>query len=343
MTIYLILLFEVIVVGIDTMWTIKYGLTVSRRNNKVMLDVVVDVFSAVVPLLIISFVYRFPFTEREFIFLSVVPSLLSLSKLYEIVDASIRERGAIYLNRYREKSFKVRRLSFFNSWRNGSDEDVNENVAKKQMEHTPKIVHFAFFIFLVLYGLFLGTTAFVQLVTFKNVNCSDEISSAVWRGCTVKLYFCNDIFSPQCNCAIIDIEGHNMTILPDPIFTLDALKNVKVNHGPLQMIQPEIKKLKTLAALNLNNNHLSSVPEAISSLEFLLSLKLANNMLNDLPSKIWGMGLVYLVLDNNNISRISKHISSAQSLTTLLLSNNSVTTLPKELGDTNLRWITVRV
>ena len=339
--VYFVLLFEGVVVGIDTMYTIKHGISVNRRNNKVMLDIVLEVLSASVPLLLMRFAYGVQFTELEFIFLGVVPASFSLSKLYEIVDAIIRERGAIVVKRYTEKHAKTRRLSFLTSSRSMIEEDENVKVEKEQMKNTPKITHFIFFFVVFLYNTFLTVTIIVQLATFSNVNCAKEISPVIWEGCTVKLYFCNDIFSPQCNCAVIDIEKHNMTALPDPTFKLDALKSVKVNHGPLQSVKPEIASLTQLVFLNLENNALKTVPETISSLQLLINLRLAGNKLNGLSSKIWGMGLAYLGLDNNNISYISKNISSALILSTLLLSNNTIEELPKELSDTNLIWITL--
>ena len=337
--VYFVLLFEGVIVGIDTMYTIKHGISVRRRNNKVMLDITLEVLSASVPLLLMRFAYGLQFTEEEFFILGVVPALFSLSKLYEIVDAIIRERGVIFLKRYREKDVKARRLSFFTSWRSMTEENENEKVEKEQMENTPKIIHYVFLFVVFLYSVFLTVTISVQLATVNNVNCSNEISPVIWEGCTVKLYFCNNIFSPQCNCAFVEIKKHNMTTLPDPTFKLDALKRFKVNHGPLKTLQPEIKNLKRLAALDLSYNMIQNVPETISSLAFLLSLRLANNELNELSSKIWGMGLVYLELDNNNISQISKNISSALILSQLLLSNNTLQELPKELGSTNLRYV----
>tara|TARA_A100001015_G_scaffold285165_1_gene352387 strand:- start:2283 stop:3107 length:825 start_codon:yes stop_codon:yes gene_type:complete len=217
-TVYFILLFEGIVLGIDTIWTIKSGITVTRRNNKVMLDISLDFLSACVPILIMRFAYGLPFTEEEFVILGCVPALFSLSKLYEIVDAIIRERAVVYLNIYKEKSLKVRRLSFFQSFDSIKDEDENEKIAQMQMKHTPKIVHYIFLFFLSIYILFLITTIIVQLATFSTIDCNKDISPFVWKDCTVKLYFCNKIFQPQCNCAIIDIEGHNMTTLNTNVF-----------------------------------------------------------------------------------------------------------------------------
>ena len=110
-----VILVEALYVFIDTVWTIKHGISVSRRNNKVMIDVLLEVLSASVPLFIMRFAYELPFSQIEFIQLAIVPAIFSLVKLYEIVDAIIRERAFIYAKRYKEKAFKLRRLSFFNS------------------------------------------------------------------------------------------------------------------------------------------------------------------------------------------------------------------------------------
>eukprot|EP00943_MAST-04B_sp_MAST-4B-sp1_P002277 g2277.t1 len=251
-TFYFVLLLEAIGVAIDTVWTINYGITVSRRNNKVMADIVLDFLASLVPVLIMYFVYGLIFTKEEFIQLAVIPAVFALFKLQEIVDAVIRERGAIYLSRYKEKYVKTRhkvhRLSFFSSLKKVVDEDKNLNVSIEQMKHTPWIIHFSFVVTVVLYIIFLATQIIAQLATFGTVNCSIQVSPEIWNGCAVKVQYCKNLFEPTCNCAVIEIESHNMTMLPTSTFAMHALKNMIINNGPLSFVQEDIGKLKKLSS-----------------------------------------------------------------------------------------------
>ena len=128
-----VLLLEAIAVAVNTVWTIKYGVSVTRRNNKVMADIVIETLSAAVPLIIMRFAYGLNFTHLEFIQLGVIPAMFSVFKLHEIVDAIIRERGVIYLKHHKKKSLKSRRLSFFQSWANQNNEDESDEEAKGEL------------------------------------------------------------------------------------------------------------------------------------------------------------------------------------------------------------------
>ena len=322
-TIYFLLLFEAIGVAIDTVWTIQYGISVKRRNNKVMVDIMLEVISAAVPIMIMFFAYGLLFTKVEFIQLAVIPAIFALSKLYEIVDATIWERGFIILKRKKQKaSMKLRRLSFFKSWRDLAIEDENEKIAEEQMNHTPWIAHVGFFIIVMSYCIFLLLLIIVQLATITEAKC--EVSPEIWNGCTVKVYFCNKLLQPTCDCAVIDIERHNMTVLPKSMFQLNALKNIRINNGPLEYIPKEIENLKKVVVLDLNYNMLTNIPNEISTLG-IVKLRLANNKLNTIPDEAWGLdSIAWLELDNNNISHIPENIKNAKSLTTLFLSNNTV-------------------
>jgi hypothetical protein len=337
--IYFVLLFEVVVVGIDTVWTIKYGITVERRNNKVMLDIVLEFLSASVPNLILFFAYGLAFTTDEFISLAIVPAIFCLSKLYDIVDATILEKEVLYTKFYNQKNLKVRGLTFFESWSKDIIEDENGRIAKQQMRHTPRSVHFIFLIILFMYGLFLCALIIVHLLQFttpKNLNCTNETSS-LWKGCEVKVYFCDNIFQPKCNCAILNINRHNITKLPKSLFKMNALKSIHINNGPLSYLENDIRKLNKLKLLNLNYNSLKTIPATISSIK-LDSLSLANNNLKWLPLSIWGSVTIRkLELDNNNILRIPYDvIGNAKSLTHLFLSNNTLTKIPVQLFNLKL-------
>ncbi len=53
-----VLALESFFIGLDTLRIIRHGITVKRRNNRVMVDVVIEVFCSAAPLLILRFVYR---------------------------------------------------------------------------------------------------------------------------------------------------------------------------------------------------------------------------------------------------------------------------------------------
>ena len=330
---YASLALEAVAITIDTFWTMKHGLTVRRRNNRVMADIVLEVVSAMTPLLIMWFGYVISFTELEFVQIALVPAMFAMQKILEITEAILRERAIEY--HYLKK--KTKRLSFFAPWAEAvkltkEETDENEILAQVQMQSTPRWAHIGFGLLTLVYALFLSSLVVGQLMLQPSIQCGiDAMNTKVWDSCTVKVPFCKHVFSPTCNCVYLSVEKHNWTALPDIIKSMDAMKIMGIKHGPLETL-PELPKLKKLTRIDLSFNRLSTVPASFGSLQHLTVLDIRNNCLNLLPATVWGHpNLVYLELANNNISTVAVTIETAKNLRYLFLGNNSVSIFPSSI------------
>ena len=83
MVFYTFLAFEAFVITLDTFWTMQSGsITVRRRNNRVMADVVLEVLSSTIPLIIMRFGYNFEFMDiSEFNKVALVPACFAITKI----------------------------------------------------------------------------------------------------------------------------------------------------------------------------------------------------------------------------------------------------------------------
>eukprot|EP00943_MAST-04B_sp_MAST-4B-sp1_P003677 g3677.t1 len=316
---------EAMVVTCDTIWTVRNGLSVARRNNKIMLDIFLDIFCATVPVLIMYLGYGLIFTTTEFAFMAIIPAISANGKLYEIVDATIRERAAIYKNKLRTKSMK--RFSFFKFYRDVKLDDENSRIPKEQMEATPWWVHWVFALLTSFYVLFLLSAIVSNIIVSSSFNCDHTFNkdNKIWESCQVKVPLCNNLFTPSCNCALLDLKVHNMTALPGNFVKMTALKKAFINHGPLKTLPSDIEQLISLRHFDLWDNQLTTLTENLGKME-IIKLNVAFNSLNEIPISIWGSkNLQYFDLSNNNISSVDDAIHNAIELRTLFLSNNSIT------------------
>ena len=79
--------------------------------------------------------------------------------------------------------------------------------------------------------------AIVELVIASSVTCKETL---LWESCEVETPFCGTMFNATCNCAVLNVRKHNWTEFPKELFEMDALKSMKINHGPLQEIPNNI-------------------------------------------------------------------------------------------------------
>eukprot|EP00505_MAST-04D_sp_SCG-Rhode-Island_P003114 Stramenopile-MAST_4_protein_3114 len=266
---YTFLAFEAFVITLDTFWTMQSGsITVRRRNNRVMADVVLEVLSSTIPLIIMRFGYNFEFMDiSEFNKVALVPACFAITKIYEITEAILRERAI----QYRCSKERTKRLSFFPQWNQPTfvleETDENKAVAQEQMRYTPGWVHVCFGVLSLLYGLFLLSLVVVQIVSETSIDCSvGTVNKKVWDSCDVKVPFCKKMFSPSCDCAKLNVQGHNWTTLPHIIGGMTAMKVLRVSHGPLKHL-PGLTELTKLVHLNLNFNRLDHVPGGLGELK----------------------------------------------------------------------------
>jgi hypothetical protein len=336
---YIIFLVEALVVFNDTIITIRTGVSVTRRNNKLMTDTIVDSICATLPLVLSYFVYSMEFSEYEFFMLGEIPAFFTLIKLSDVVEATITERSATYekilLGQARESVLK-----FANSWKNFEiSKSENLKVEELQSKNTPRVVHFGFGFVGFMYSIFLVALIIVQFASYDLIGCNQTFENKyLWQHCQIKVKYCQNLFSPQCDCAILNIPEHNLTKLPDSLLQMHALKILKVNNGPLLSLQSQIgTSLVKLNTVNFKHNKLQYIPESFGKSKSLFQLILNNNNITNLPLDIWrNNNMQILQVNNNNLLEIPNVIMEASMLWGLGLNNNSISTLPFGLFKTNI-------
>jgi hypothetical protein len=326
---YALLACEAFGITLDTFWTLKHGLTVERRNNRVMADIVLEVLSSMIPVSIMNFAYKLNFTLVEFAQIALVPAVFAQLKIYEITEAILRERAI----QYRYLKQKNKRLSFF---KEGNNE--NSALAQTQMEHTSQRIHVGFGIISLLYGLYLLSLVVSQLILTPSLQCSvGAVNEKIWDSCEVKVPFCKNVYSPSCDCVVLMVRHHNWTALPDAIGGMTAMKTLLVNDGPLTTLEG-MEGLTKLSTVNLNFNHLEHVPDALGALH-VTRLELAFNRLRGLPLSVWDNPyLKWVDISSNDISKIEPGIRIAKTLKRLFLANNSLGTFPQQITQLTSLW-----
>eukprot|EP00944_MAST-04C_sp_MAST-4C-sp1_P006282 g6282.t1 len=312
--------------------------TAFRRDMQIKIDAVMDTICMVYPLFIIYFINEMPVPINDMILVILLPSLCLFSKLRSIFREilNLRSHDVVEVKRNKvAKSMKRRRNSLFQT-------NETMRIAKRQQDMVPRRIRKGFAAYNAMYGTFMLIIGAFHLVTLPASVCNRD-SYAIWKtSCDVKTPFCKRLFEPKCDCAVLRIEQHNWTTLPEGILAMESLKVMQINRGPLQTIDQGINRyFQNLISLDLSYNNMSYIPDTVGQLG-LHTLRLANNKLNGLPDSIWGQqDLFALDLDNNNISRISSYIQGAESLSDFFVSNNSLAELPVELFTLKIAGLTL--
>ena len=144
-------------------------------------------------------------------------------KIEELFEESIKQNYAnIMVKSEERKSFKMnrRRSSLF-------QQPVILKQAEEQAKRMPKRARLFFA------GIWSLTATFYLTVGVLQLSATVKCHPLLWEHCKVKVPFCRSLFAPRCNCAVLSIEGHNMTRLPLEIEDMTGLRLVTVSKGPL--------------------------------------------------------------------------------------------------------------
>ncbi|TGZ69387.1 hypothetical protein CRM22_003779 [Opisthorchis felineus] len=167
--------------------------------------------------------------------------------------------------------------------------------------------------------------------------------------------------------SLLDLSGNKLTILPEEVGQLSALKvldlscnilreipeavydllnlqSLNLSENNLSMLSPSIRKLKGLQVLLCASNQLKYLPEEMTCLSNLLVLRLMNNKLCYLPRAFSNLeSLLILQLDSNDFDHIPSQLFKCVSLVELSMQGNKIMgVLPKELGQlVNLKALNI--
>ena len=297
-----------------TGWETLQENTAVRRNRQMWLGTCLDFFCILIPVSILWFEYQVPVDIHEMIQITLLPSLFILAKLDDIFEEVVREHCASEVMQLQERksvSSNRRRLSLFGRTK-------SESVSKEQQKHVPRRIKVLLAGAKLAFGVFFIAVAIVQLAT--PAQCEQ-----LREHCTVKVPFCNTLFEPSCNCAVLYVRNHNMTVLPPEFTRMTALKKVDITHGPLERLPDDIGKLKDLSRLSVNFNKLTALPDALANLKKLTTLFAGFNAMKKVPEALLRHGtLQTLAVNTNKLTHVQLNMPN---LAYLDLSNNSIATI----------------
>eukprot|EP00945_MAST-04E_sp_MAST-4E-sp1_P008098 g8098.t1 len=294
--------------------TIRRKLTTRLRDSIVKIDTVLDTIDAVAPLIFIELLrIRIPVTEMLQIILW--PAISLLSKLRSIFRQVLQRRAADRSVRNSKTLLRYR------------------NMAMTQQEAVPAPVRTGIFVATVVYAILMASVGvwigFAGSVAAKE--CRAQGAEYIWNNCLAKVPTCNDLFVPDCNCAIISIENHNMTRLPTVVNSMTALRRVEIRNGPLKALDDEFGvRAKQFSSVNMDFNRLTSLPKSFESIVSLHTVYMAFNEIDTVPEGFWKLSELYSVdLSTNKLGRTFSNAKlNLPNLHFVNLGNNSIGSFP---------------
>jgi Leucine-rich repeat (LRR) protein len=302
-----------------TAWVMSKNNDPSRRNRQIKVDLVMDFVCTALPLLFMHFGYGVSISILEMLRIIVIPSLSAILKIDDVFEEIVRFRSEI-----KEIKKSLRRKSTLQHVRLFSMATMQEKIIPRWLRSALKFQK------IVLGACFL-LVSIVHLALHAEVDCD----ASLWEHCKLKVPFCGSMFTPSCDCAVLEVQRHNWTTLPDGVKDMRSLKTMRINHGPLKTV-PRFGKFSRLTDFDLSYNMLDEIPVHFETPN-VVRLIMTNNNIHKIPKEIWGyQELVWVQLDNNNVSKIPSEVNHLMQLQSFLLSNNSLLTLPSELGTMTL-------
>mgnify|MGYP001316577951 CR=1 FL=1 len=95
-------------------------------------------------------------------------------------------------------------------------------IAKQQQMVVPYGVHIGAGICKLIFGIIFFSIAILHLVSANSAVCEPLL----WESCVVKTPFCYTMFTPTCNCAVLNVRKHNWTLFPEELYEMNALKKM---------------------------------------------------------------------------------------------------------------------
>ncbi|KAG9266988.1 leucine-rich repeat-containing protein 28 [Astyanax mexicanus] len=129
------------------------------------------------------------------------------------------------------------------------------------------------------------------------------------------------------------LHSNNIAIIPQAIGNLVKLQSLDLSDNALQVICPEIGRLRSLRHLRLANNQLKFLPQELGDLKELETLDVSMNLLRTLPERLAQcLSLQCLTADRNRLHCIPRQLCLLPDLNELSMAANCLTSLPLDLG-----------
>ncbi len=140
------------------------------------------------------------------------------------------------------------------------------------------------------------------------------------------------------NADTLNLSNCGLTTIPDEVFSLTNLKELKLGHwsdytqqnrNQITRIPPQILKLSSLKLLDLSCNLIDELPDEIAALTQLQTLDISRNRLKKLPETFGQLSKLQLLdAGFNQLQTLPLALSSLTNLLRLGLSNNQFAEVP---------------
>lgn len=136
------------------------------------------------------------------------------------------------------------------------------------------------------------------------------------------------------NLTYLDLSSEALEVIPPEIAKLKGLRVLYLNDNKINTLPEEIGELEKLEVLSLSGNFLAMLPSSIGRLERLEQLVLNANRITALPPEIGELDeLEVLILEENLLESLPDQFARLRSLSILDLGRNRLTAVPDVLGD----------
>eukprot|EP00944_MAST-04C_sp_MAST-4C-sp1_P007229 g7229.t1 len=293
--------------------------TTHTRDLQVTLDLIMDLVCMILPITFLWFGYFVPLSVGEVLSLVGYPTLSTAMKLDDLMEENVRsQRNNVEISRQRSVSFTMGRERH---------EMFRKTILEENAESQEAVLRNSFKKGI---SVLIGLPALYFLVTgITVVSLSPSCNDNLWDKCLIKVPLCQ--FDISCNCAILRVEKHNMTVLPAEIQFMTAMRDMAIKHGPLKEL-PELGNfMPFLATLNVDFNKLTRLPASMSKMHRLVQVYASFNRLSSLPEALrTHASITYLDLSTNNITKLPQTID-IQKIKVISFANNSIEELPTSL------------
>ena len=297
------------------------------RDRQLLVHIVADFVYVVLPPSIIYIGFRIPIKVSALVQIIVFPSLSLLSKANAIWnDLFLMKERSMSVNTVCPGQARGhrRRVSIL-----GMIED--KDVTRTQLEHFPRWLRN---VFSAINGTFLLIFMFLpvlQLATRPaDEACANRYSSEVWKGCRVPVPFCQNIFVPHCDCAVLTMGNYSQPSLPDSFTGMKSLIVLTVVKGNLTKLPTRMgQQHPSVVSLYVYGTKLAELPDSIGDMKELFDLYIPNNELTTLPESVAKLpNLANLMVFNNELTSVPDYAGAFDRLLQLDVSNNRLNRLP---------------
>ena len=314
--------------------------TPERRLQGLRVDTYMDIADTILPIVVLFTAYGIKLSLQEVFQILGWASFVTHRKFVSIFSEILKIRS---LKRFRVMQSKTYLNATPNRKLGRTNTQLLHGATTLQAKSMPKWFRTFVFAVCLLYSTWVGLIG-VALVASGSAAAracgANTDMQLIWgKHCVVQAPLCNDMFAPDCNCAVIEVRRHNMTVLPSTVDGMTALRRVEVRDGPLATLAHNFgSRAKQLAVLNFDFNKLTKLPTSMGTMSSLHTLYASFNNIASVPSGMWSLPELFdFDLSSNEIGHtFSRATLSLPNLHFLTLDNNSVVALPRSFHAINI-------